>query len=134
MSDPRLFTVAEAQALLDERVRALVERMVGERARSRDLETRWNALVIVVGSNGGNFDIPEVKELRAGLEAVHASLRGMLAELDELGILVKDVDRGLIDFPAVVEGTAALLCWQVGEDRIGFWHTPEDGFAGRRPL
>ena len=51
-----------------------------------------------------------------------------------MGIQVKDVDRGLIDFPAVIDGQDALLCWQLGEPRIAYWHTPEDGFAGRRPL
>ena len=47
---------------------------------------------------------------------------------------VKDPDRGLLDFPTVVEGRPALLCWQVGEERIEFWHTIEDGFAGRQPI
>ena len=44
------------------------------------------------------------------------------------------MDRGLIDFPAEVDGQDALLCWHVGEARIGYWHSPDDGFAGRRPL
>jgi hypothetical protein len=50
------------------------------------------------------------------------------------GVQVKDMDRGLIDFPAQVEGQDALLCWHVGEERIAFWHSPEEGFAGRKPL
>jgi hypothetical protein len=130
----RRFTLEEAQALLDERVREMAERMVAERADSRGLESRWNALVIAIGSNGGDLRRKEVAALREALESAHASLRELLAEFDELGIQVKDVDRGLLDFPSEVDGQDALLCWHVGEPRIAFWHTPEDGYAGRRPL
>ena len=130
----RAFTLAEAQELLDTRVREMAERMVADRAASRQLESRWNAVVIAIGSNGGNLRRKEVAELRQELEGAHRDLRGLLAEFGELGVQVKDVDRGLLDFPSVVDGQEALLCWQVGEPRIEFWHTPEDGFAGRRPL
>jgi hypothetical protein len=130
----RAFTLAEAQELLDTRVREMAERMVADRAASRQLESRWNAVVIAIGSNGGNLRRKEVAELRTALEESHRELRGLLAELSELGVQVKDIDRGLLDFPSVIDGQDALLCWQVGEPRIGFWHTPEDGFAGRRPL
>ena len=133
MSD-RLFTAEEAQELLDARVRKMVEELVSERCRSRDLEHAWNAIVIAIGSNGGNLRRSEVIDLRDRLQKLHESLRETLAELADLGIQVKDVDRGLIDFPAIVEGQDALLCWQLGEPRIAYWHTPEDGFAGRRPL
>jgi hypothetical protein len=55
--------------------------------------------------------------------------------LEELGVQVKDLDRGLVDFPALrSNGEEVLLCWQVGEDEIGFWHGLEEGFSGRKPL
>ena len=130
----RAFTLAEAQELLDTRVREMAERMVADRAASRQLESRWNAVVIAIGSNGGNLRRKEVGELRQELEGAHRDLRGLLAAFSELGVQVKDIDRGLLDFPSVIDGQEALLCWQVGEPRIGFWHTEEDGFAGRRPL
>ncbi len=47
---------------------------------------------------------------------------------------MKDLDSGLVDFPALHEGETVLLCWQLGEDEIAWWHHEEDGFAGRRPL
>jgi hypothetical protein len=134
VSEPRRFELAEAQALLEERVRAMVERMVEQRAGSRELERRWNALVVTIGSNGGDLGRDEVAALRERLTEVHDELRGILAELNELGIEVKDVDRGLIDFPTRIDGRDALFCWMAGEERIAFWHTPEDGFAGRKPL
>jgi hypothetical protein len=130
----RRFTLAEAQELLDTELRALAERMVEARARSRDLESRWRRLVIAIGSNGGNMERPEVRELRETVEASHAELNEIVARFTDQGVQVKDIDRGLIDFPADVDGQDALLCWHVGEPRIAFWHSPDDGFAGRRPL
>jgi hypothetical protein len=130
----RRFTLAEAQELLDTELRALAERMVEARARSRDLESRWRRLVIAIGSNGGNMERPEVRELRETVEASHAELNEIVARFTARGVQVKDMDRGLIDFPAEVDGQEALLCWHVGEPRIAHWHSPADGFAGRRPL
>ncbi len=134
MEQERRFTLAEAQELLDTELRALAERMVEARARSRDLESRWRRLVIAIGSNGGNMERPEVRELRETVEASHAELNEIVARFTAQGVQVKDMDRGLIDFPAEVDGQEALLCWHVGEPRIAHWHSPADGFAGRRPL
>ncbi|HEY5250883.1 MAG TPA: DUF2203 domain-containing protein [Acidimicrobiales bacterium] len=58
-----------------------------------------------------------------------------VAELEEKGIILRDPVRGLVDFPALhPSGKVVLLCWLMGEDDLGWWHLPEDGFAGRRPL
>lgn len=57
-----------------------------------------------------------------------------LAEIEDRGVVLRDVERGLVDFPARHRGRVVLLCWLAGEDDIGWWHWPEDGFAGRRPL
>jgi hypothetical protein len=130
----RLFTLEEAQALLDSELRAEAERMVDVRARGRDLEGRWRRLVIAVGSNGGNFEKPEVRKLRAELRQAADDLTASLDVFAGHGVQVKDPDTGLIDFPAEIDGRPALLCWRVGEERIGFWHTLEGGFAGRRPI
>ena len=134
MEQERRFTLEEAQQLLDSELRALAERMVEERAKSRDLESRWRKLVIAIGSNGGNMERPEVRDLQAAVEASHAELERIVGRFTAEGVQVKDMDRGLIDFPAWVGGQDALLCWHVGEERIAFWHSPEDGFAGRKPL
>lgn len=134
MEQERRFTLVEAQELLDGGLREQAERMVEVRAKSRDLEARWRRLVIAIGSNGGDMDRAEVRELRAAVQAAHAELQEIVARFDDEGVQVKDMDRGLIDFPAEVDGQDALLCWHVGEPRIAFWHSPEDGFAGRKPL
>lgn len=63
------------------------------------------------------------------------SPRQAMDELAERGIILRDPSRGLIDFPSrAPSGRAVLLCWQYGEDDLTWWHLPEDGFAGRRPL
>jgi hypothetical protein len=129
-----LFTPDEAQALLESTVRPLAEQIVALRAASRQREVRWQKVVLAVGSNGGALSPREVEELREQLEADADELRGLVRRLVRLGVQIKDLDRGLIDFPSQVDGRAALLCWQVGEERIEYWHGPEDGFAGRRPL
>ncbi len=134
MEQERRFTLAEAQQLLDTELRELAERMVEARARSRDLESRWRKLVIAIGSNGGNMERPEVREMQRAVEVSHTELNEIVARFTGQGVQVKDMDRGLIDFPAEVDGQDALLCWHVGEERIAYWHSPEDGFAGRKPL
>lgn len=136
MSDPaeRLFTLEEAQALLDAELRAAAERMVEVRARGRDLEGRWRRLVIAIGSNGGNFEKPEVRRLRADLRQAAEDLTAVLEVFTGHGVQVKDPDTGLIDFPSEIDGERVLLCWRVGEERIEFWHTLDGGFAGRRPI
>ena len=57
-----------------------------------------------------------------------------ISRIQETGCLVKDIDQGLIDFPSMIEGQEALLCWKQGEVRIEYWHGLEDGFAGRKRL
>ena len=57
-----------------------------------------------------------------------------LAEIDSMGVQVKDLGIGLLDFPCEVEGQKILLCWKLGETAIAYWHSLEEGFAGRKPI
>ncbi len=134
MDEERLFTLEEAQELLDRRVRGLAQEMVDLSARTRPMERRWQALVVKIGSNGGGLDKREAERLRETLESAQREIAELIGEITALGVQVKDIDRGLLDFPSTVDGQDALLCWHVGEERIAHWHSPEDGFAGRRPL
>jgi hypothetical protein len=61
-------------------------------------------------------------------------LRSALVRLQEAEVVLRDLDRGLVDFPAMRDGREVYLCWLEGEDEIGFWHNLEEGFAGRQPL
>ena len=61
-------------------------------------------------------------------------IRRLLDTLEEAGIVIRDIDRGLIDFPALMDGREVYLCWELGEDSIGYWHELEAGYGGRQPL
>jgi hypothetical protein len=69
-----------------------------------------------------------------GESPVSFDVKEALAELEDKGIVLRDPKRGLIDFPALHAGREVLLCWQLGEEGLEWWHLPEEGFAGRRPL
>ncbi|MCY4086047.1 MAG: DUF2203 domain-containing protein [Actinomycetia bacterium] len=131
----RQFTVEEATALLP-RVRRLAEKMVELRARLRALQHEAEARRRAAGSNGGGR-LPAGSEQQVGVgDTTLAELRKTLGAIEELGVLVKDVDVGLLDFPArhPVTGENVLLCWKVGETEIGYWHGEAEGFAGRKSL
>ena len=61
-------------------------------------------------------------------------LVAIVNQIQETGVLVKDLDIGLVDFPCLMEGEEIYLCWKLGEDRIAFWHGTDEGFTGRKPL
>ncbi|HEY0388484.1 MAG TPA: DUF2203 domain-containing protein [Gaiellales bacterium] len=130
----RTFTLAEAQALLDATIRPLAERLAAVVQELTPLQRQWQKIVIAIGSNGGGLDHERAGQLRERLESGQAEVQELIREITDHGVQVKDPAQGLLDFPAVVDGEEALLCWHVGEARIAFWHSPEDGFAGRRPL
>ena len=129
----RLFTRDEASELLAE-VRPLAEALV-ERKRSLDeAETSRGELLARIAGNGGDLTPSEVVEAVERVSRAAAAIGELLEQLQELGVQVKDLDLGLLDFPSEREGEVVLLCWQVGEDDIGYWHGLDEGFAGRKPL
>ena len=129
----RTFTAEEANAALGE-VAPLVEEMVRERGALSAAQTRQEELAATIGSNGGGIDPSLVGELEAEVQRRAANIAGCIRRIHAHGAQVKDVDTGLIDFPALRGGEVVLLCWRLGEDEIRYWHRVEDGFAGRRPL
>jgi hypothetical protein len=129
----RYFTPEEANALLPE-VRPVAERLVAHRRAMAVMAARRARYVQRIASNGGDFDPQEQRTLEEEFEREGAAVAACVAQLEELGVLVKDLDRGLVDFPALRDGEEVLLCWEVGEDEIAFWHGVDEGFAGRKPL
>jgi hypothetical protein len=127
----RTFTPDEANAALPQ-VRPIAERMVELRERLREVEGEQREMVTTIAGNGSGF---AVSDSRADeYNQLVAKLEHCVAELDRLGVQVKDLDLGLIDFPAVHEGEDVLLCWHVGEERVEWWHGLEEGYAGRKPI
>ena len=129
----RHFTVEEANAALIE-VRPLVEQMVERRRAHVEALEHQEELEGHIRGNGGGIPPAELAEAAAEVERLERELARSVDELVNLGVQVKDLDEGLVDFPARRRGRTVLLCWKLGEDDIGYWHTVEDGFAGRRPL
>jgi hypothetical protein len=129
----RFFTPEEANEAL-EVVRPLVERMVEARAALLRAQREQAELVTRIASNGGGLAPSDVSQAAAEVERASRDLMAAVDELQDLGVLVKDLDSGLVDFPCVHRGRELLLCWQLGEEEVAYWHGLEDGFAGRKPL
>jgi hypothetical protein len=129
----RTFTLEEANALLAE-VAPLVERMV-ERKRAFDqAEAEREELLGQIAGNGGDLTPSDVAEAATRVAEAAAALSALVEEIQELGVQVKDLDLGLVDFPAIRDGEVVLLCWRLGEEEIAFWHGTDEGYAGRKPL
>ncbi len=129
----RHFTPEEANAAL-EQVRPLVEQMVAHRRAHVEALERQEELEGRIRGNGGGIPPAELAEAAAEVARQARALARAVDDIVELGVEVKDLDEGLVDFPALHRGETVLLCWQLGEDEVGYWHSPQDGFAGRRPL
>jgi hypothetical protein len=121
----RHFTVEEANAILD-RLKPLLR----ELREARDVLTDTDAHAVLAeaaATNGGGEPGRKVGE--AFLE-----VRRMLLTIQEAGIVVRDIERGLIDFPAIRDGEEVYLCWELGEDEVAWWHDLDAGYGGRQPL
>ncbi|HET6657643.1 MAG TPA: DUF2203 domain-containing protein [Gaiellaceae bacterium] len=131
----RLFSEQEANDALGV-VAPLVERLVAARGRFVSEGRRLAQLRRKVAGNGGGLDPSRVQDAQDAVEEVANEIGLLVADLEAAGVQVKDLDRGLVDFPAQhpESGDLVLLCWHLGEDRVAFWHGLEEGFAGRKPL
>jgi Uncharacterized conserved protein (DUF2203) len=121
----RHYSVEQANAAIGW-VRERIERMRAARVQLGDEEARA-ALSDAAPTNGGG---------QPGLVVSEAflDLRNALIELNEMDIVLRDLERGLFDFPALRDGDEVYLCVEDGEDEIGYWHDIEDGYGGRQPL
>jgi hypothetical protein len=124
----KIFTVEEANALLPA-VRQILQRI--QRSRRRLSVYRHEAKLAAEGAEHGGGGMAGGVHYATILN----SLTMQMAELEGMGVQLKDFDRGLIDFPSLREGRVVLLCWQLGEgDKLEWWHDVDAGFAGRTPL
>ena len=131
--EERYFTVEEANEALTD-VRPLTEELVSHRRALVELQERQSALARRISGNGGNVEPSELQEVQERLDEQVAGIARCVARIHELGAQVKDLDEGLVDFPAHRGDEDVLLCWRLGEDEIEFWHGLDEGFSGRRPL
>ena len=130
----RTFTIDEAQSLLPV-LESLLKRAIEGKQAAEKVETDLADVARRIYFAGGmKVDAADILKQRAELEEHLKRVRETLAEIDAIGVQVKDLDTGLLDFPCRVEDEVVLLCWRLGEPSIEHWHTMEAGFKGRQPL
>ncbi|HLC03708.1 MAG TPA: DUF2203 domain-containing protein [Anaerolineales bacterium] len=122
----RLFTPEEANTLLDE-IRPIVAEMLSTRQEILTLRPSLEGMLEKMIGNGGSRQAGEL------LEAFER-LRAAVANIQAKGVVVKDIESGLVDFPSLREGRTVFLCWQYDEPGVTFWHDLDTGFAGRKPI
>ena len=125
MNHSRHYTVAEANAALGW-VQQRIDRLRAAREGLGDEEAR--AALAEAGPGNGGGQPGKV------VSAAFLELRDALYELQAVEVVLRDLERGLVDFPSIRDGAEVYLCWEEGEDEIGWWHDPESGYAGRQPL
>lgn len=130
----KTFTLDEAQSLLPLLESLLKRALEGKRA-AQEVEDRLGELGRRIYLSGGmRVDVGAVAKERAEMEGHLQRVRESVSEIDSIGVQVKDMDTGLLDFPCKVDDQVVLLCWRMGESAIEHWHSIEDGFKGRKPL
>lgn len=132
-----LFTVALANRTLP-LVRKIVEDTVREHRRWQESLVELDLLSSSSSSSSPSsrsaVPDPRIAALEMSIQARAREIAGFESELERLGILLKDRRIGLIDFPSELDGRPMLLCWQLGEPSVQYWHDHDSGFAGRQPL
>ena len=127
------FTVAEAESAIPWMRRA-VESMRDASAHAQEAQSQLSALMDSIQSNGRESHGEEWEAQQAAIEESAKTVRAALDEFSDRGIILRDVQRGLVDFPAMREDREVYLCWLYGETSIEYWHEVDTGFDGRQPL
>jgi hypothetical protein len=133
MSD-RTFTLDEAQSLLPV-LESLLRNTITSKKLMEEVDGEMQALSQRIFVNGGTrVDVVATAHRKAQRAKAEQRAKDALAEIDSIGVQVKDLDIGLLDFPCEVDGEIVLLCWKMGEPSISHWHGTTEGFAGRKPI
>lgn len=130
----KTFTLDEAQSLLPV-LESLLKRAIDGKRAAEEVETGLSDLSRRIYLSGGmRVDLAAVSSRRAEMESHLERVRESISEIDSIGVQVKDLDTGLLDFPFKLDEDIVLLCWRLGESSIEHWHTVESGFQGRQPV
>jgi len=130
----KTFTLDEAQLLLPV-LESLLKRAIEGKKTAEEKETHLQSLRQRIFLSGGmQVNVVTVMRQRAEIEKQVQQAKDAVAEIDSIGVQVKDLETGLLDFPCMMDGEIVLLCWKMGESRIHYWHSVEAGFRGRKPL
>ena len=130
----KTFTIDEAQSLLPV-LESLLKRAIDGRRSAQEVEAGLNGLAQQIYLSGGmRVNSAAIAKRRVEMEGHLKSVRDSVAEIDAIGVQVKDLESGLLDFPCRVDDEVVLLCWRMGEPAIEHWHTMDSGFKGRQPV
>src|SRR5271165_600535 len=130
----KTFTLDEAQSLLPV-LESLLKRAVDGKQAAEEVESGLSELARRIYLSGGmTVGVASVTKQRAEMDAHLQRVRESIAEIDSIGVQVKDIEAGLLDFPCRVDDQVVLLCWRMGETVIEHWHTMETGFNDRQPV
>ncbi len=127
------FDIDAANQALEE-VGPLLATLADQRAELIRLRDRTLAAHASATGGGPDLDPEEAQRMRLRMQGIVDQMAAAVARIDALGITLRDIEHGLIDFPALASGRQVWLCWKLGEDAIGFWHELDTGFGSRRPL
>ena len=130
----KTFTLDEAQSLLPV-LESLLKRAVDGKQAAEEVESGLSELARRIYLSGGmTVDVASVTKQRADMDAHLQRVRESIAEIDSIGVQVKDIEAGLLDFPCRLEDEVVLLCWRMGEPAIEHWHPTDAGFKDRQPV
>ena len=130
----RFFTLREAEDLIP-KLREWLQQAIEAKQEAVEVERELRSLSARISALGGTeIDPTAVAKRKLARDQAVERLQGAARSIEESGALVKDLDTGLIDFPALLENEEVYLCWKLGEPRIEYWHRVQDGFAGRKPI
>jgi hypothetical protein len=130
----RTFTLDEAQSLLPV-LESLLRRAIEGKQSAEEVESGLSELARRIYLSGGmRVDVTKVAKLRGEVESHVQRVRESIAEIDSIGVQVKDLEAGLLDFPCRLDDQVVLLCWRLGEPAIEHWHPVDSGFKDRQPV
>lgn len=134
MAKAKIFTLEQAQNLLPV-LKSLLKRAMDGKSVVEQADKDFQDLKHRILLSGGLFvNVAGMARRRAQRDKSLQEIKDAIAEINAIGVQVKDLDIGLLDFPCRVEDEIVLLCWKYGEEKIEFWHGLEEGFAGRKPI
>lgn len=130
----KTFTIDEAQSLLP-LLESLLKRAIEGKRAAQESEAKLTELGRRIYLSGGmRVNVAEAGRMRTEMDRHLQTVKESVSEIDAIGVQVKDLDSGLLDFPCRVDDEVVLLCWRMGESAIEHWHTMEAGFKGRQPV
>lgn len=130
----RTFTLDEAQDLVPV-LEGLLRTSIEGKKVIESVDAELQATVQRIFLNGGmSINVVHFARRKAEREKAIQRVKDAMGEIDAMGVQVKDLDIGLLDFPCEVDGEIVLLCWKLGEKSITHWHGVSEGFAGRKPI